>query len=162
MINKNRKYYPLYKYLLAQSQEGTCELSFAEVDEILGAPLPPSAYKTRAWWANTPRTPQSESWLDAEWVVDYVNFLAKRVIFRPERISYRITPVKRRPAWSPDKVKALREHTGWTQHDLSEQLGVRQQTISEWETGQHVPHYSTSKHLNLVAKEVNFPYQVEE
>ncbi len=161
MIDKNRKYYPLYKYLSAQSQEDVCKLSFAEVEEIIDNSLPPSAYKTRAWWANT-RTTQSASWLDAEWVVDYVNFLEKWVVFRPRRISYRVTPVKLRPTWSPEMVKALREHTGWTQYDLAGQLGVRQQTISEWETGRHVPHYSSGKHLNLIAKEANFPYQIED
>ncbi len=161
MINKNRKYYPLYKYLLTQSQEDVCKLSFAEVEKIIDNSLPASAYKTRAWWANT-RTVQSASWLDAEWVVDYVNFLEKWVVFRPRRISYRLTPAKPRPTWSPDKVKALREYAGWTQHDLASQLGVRQQTISEWETGQHVPQYSSGKHLNLIAKEAGFPYQVED
>jgi len=160
-MKENRKYYPLYEYLLAQSQETTCELPFTEVEDILKATLPPSARKTRAWWANT-LTTQSEAWLSAEWVVDYVNFPAGLVVFRPKRISYRITPVQRRPGWSPDQVKALREHTGWTQQELADQMGVRQQTISEWETGLHTPHFSTSKHLSLVAKEVNFPYQVEE
>ena len=35
--------------------------------------------------------------------------------------------------WTAEQVKALRDHLGMTQEQLAEELGVRQQTISEWE-----------------------------
>ena len=136
-------------------------MTFTEIEKLIGNKLPRSARSTRAWWANTPTT-QSESWLSVDWLVDYVNFVTEEVTFRPKRITYRVTPIRRRPSWSPDRIKELRDHAGWTQQELADRMGVRQQTISEWETGLHIPRYSTSKHLNLIAKEVQFAYQVED
>jgi DNA-binding transcriptional regulator YiaG len=42
--------------------------------------------------------------------------------------------------WGPEAIRALREHMGMTQRELADHLEVRQQTISEWETGLHTPH----------------------
>jgi DNA-binding transcriptional regulator YiaG len=61
--------------------------------------------------------------------------------------------------WTPDKIKALREHMGLTQEAFGEELGMRQQTISEWETGVYRPRRSTSKYLALVAERAGFDYQ---
>jgi len=36
---------------------------------------------------------------------------------------------------------------------------VRQQTISEWETGLHTPHRSTQKTLSMVAERAGFRYE---
>jgi DNA-binding XRE family transcriptional regulator len=58
-------------------------------------------------------------------------------------------------------VRALRIHMGVTQQELAGVLGVRQQTISEWEKGAYEPTRSTSKHLDRVAKEAGFSYGEE-
>jgi len=63
--------------------------------------------------------------------------------------------------WTPEKIKALREHMGLTQRALAKELGTRQQTISEWETGMYSPRRSTAKYLALIAERVGFPYQAE-
>src|SRR5437764_1132827 len=42
-------------------------------------------------------------------------------------------------AWDATRVRALRKHLGYTQQQLSDELGTRQQTISEWETGMYQP-----------------------
>ena len=160
-MKQTRKYYPLYKYLQERSDDKPFTLTFAEIEEMIGDFLPRSARSTRAWWANTPTT-QSEAWLSVGWKVDYVNFVTKEVTFKPKHITYRVTPIRRRPSWSPERIKELREFAGWTQQELADRMGVRQQTISEWETGLHTPRYSTSKHLNLIARDVKFPYQVED
>ncbi|MEN9934647.1 MAG: hypothetical protein RLZZ387_1226 [Chloroflexota bacterium] len=60
--------------------------------------------------------------------------------------------------WRPEMIKALREHMGLTQRELADQLEVRQQTISEWETGLHTPHRSTQKTLSMVAERAGFQY----
>lgn len=68
---------------------------------------------------------------------------------------------RRRPAkytWRPEMIRALREHMGLTQRELADQLEVRQQTISEWETGLHTPHRSTQKTLSMVAERAGFEY----
>ena len=37
--------------------------------------------------------------------------------------------------WDGEKIRALRSHLKLTQNEMAEQLGTRQQTISEWEKG---------------------------
>lgn len=61
-------------------------------------------------------------------------------------------------SWNPDMIRALREHMNLTQRELADQLEVRQQTISEWETGLHTPHRSTQKTLSMVAERAGFEY----
>ena len=63
--------------------------------------------------------------------------------------------------WDAQKIKALREHLGMTQQQLAEELGVRQQTISEWEVGMYQPRRSTSKYLALIAERAGFAYKVK-
>ena len=63
--------------------------------------------------------------------------------------------------WDAEKIKALREHLGMTQQQLAEELGVRQQTISEWEVGMYQPRRSTSKYLALIAERAGFAYKLK-
>jgi DNA-binding transcriptional regulator YiaG len=73
------------------------------------------------------------------------------------------TKVRRRlrQEWDAKRIRALREHMGMTQQQMADELEVRQQTISEWETGVHKPHRSTQKTLSLVAERAGFVYQTE-
>ena len=41
--------------------------------------------------------------------------------------------------WRAERVRALRCHLKRTQQELAQELGVRQQTISDWETGVYRP-----------------------
>jgi putative transcriptional regulator len=61
--------------------------------------------------------------------------------------------------WKPDSIRALREHMKLTQREMADELEVRQQTISEWETGLHTPHRSTQKTLSMVAERAGFRYE---
>ncbi len=70
------------------------------------------------------------------------------------RVDYKID-------WDPETIKALREHLDMTQQQLADELGVRQQTISEWEVGIYIPRRSTQKYLSLIAERVGFKYKVE-
>ena len=63
--------------------------------------------------------------------------------------------------WDAERVKALRDHLGMTQQRLAEELGVRQQTISEWEVGVYKPRRSTSKYLTLIAERAGFTYKAK-
>jgi putative transcriptional regulator len=63
--------------------------------------------------------------------------------------------------WDGQSVKALREHMGLSQQSLADELGVRQQTISEWETGMYKPRRSTSKYLSLIAERAGFEYTTD-
>ncbi|HLL32211.1 MAG TPA: type II toxin-antitoxin system VapB family antitoxin [Allosphingosinicella sp.] len=58
--------------------------TFAQVEQVLGFPLPPSARKYREWWSNQAGTGHSQArgWQDAGWQVWKVDLAAERVIFR--------------------------------------------------------------------------------
>ncbi|GAB4536375.1 MAG: hypothetical protein Kow0063_21830 [Anaerolineae bacterium] len=162
LMKRGAKYYPLYDYLRPLDQDRPVRLTFDKIETILGDSLPRSAWRSRAWWANSP-TSQGRAWLEAGWLVDAVNIEEAWAVFRPARITYRITPRRRRSGgWSGERVKALREHAGWSQQDLANRLGMRQQTISEWETGKYVPRRSTGVLLEFIAERVGFRYAEEE
>ncbi len=59
-------YDPLNGYLAKQS-DPVIKMSFAEVERVLGGPLPASARKHRAWWGNETGRGHSHarSWMDA-------------------------------------------------------------------------------------------------
>jgi len=63
--------------------------------------------------------------------------------------------------WDAESIKALREHMGLSQQELADELQVRQQTISEWETGVYTPRRSTSKYLALIAERAGFAYNAK-
>ena len=63
-------------------------------------------------------------------------------------------------AWDASRVQALRRHLGLTQQQLADELGTRQQTISEWETEQYQPRGTSSRLLTLVAERAAFSYEV--
>ena len=65
---------------------------------------------------------------------------------------------KKRREWDSGRVRALREHMGLTQQEMADQLGTRQQTISEWETGMYQPRGASSTLLTMVAKRTGFAY----
>ena len=65
---------------------------------------------------------------------------------------------RRRPTWNRDKIKELRIHLGMTQQELADEMGTRQQTISEWETGMYRPRGASATLLNLVAERAGFRY----
>jgi DNA-binding transcriptional regulator YiaG len=62
--------------------------------------------------------------------------------------------------WDAESIKALREHMGLSQQALADELSMRQQTISEWETGMYKPRRSTGNYLSLVAERAGFEYAV--
>ena len=45
-----------------------------------------------------------------------------------------------------------------TQQELADELGMRQQTISEWETGMYRPRGGTATLLSIIAERANFEY----
>ena len=75
------KYDPLFRYLNA-NKNAQVTLSYSEIENILSAKLPNSAYKYKQWWDNNSHI-QSKSWRDAGYKVDKV-FLGKQVIFIKE------------------------------------------------------------------------------
>jgi DNA-binding transcriptional regulator YiaG len=61
--------------------------------------------------------------------------------------------------WDGGSIQALRRHLGLTQIQLSEELGTRQQTISEWETGMYRPRGASATLLTFIAERAKFKYR---
>ncbi|MCJ7639286.1 MAG: helix-turn-helix domain-containing protein [Euryarchaeota archaeon] len=61
--------------------------------------------------------------------------------------------------WDGQQVRALRQHLKLTQAKLADELGTRQQTISEWEIGMYKPRGTASTLLTLVAERSGFKYK---
>jgi DNA-binding transcriptional regulator YiaG len=60
--------------------------------------------------------------------------------------------------WGAEGVRALRKHMGLSQDALADELGTRQQTVSEWETGQYRPRGASAKLLGIIAERAGFEY----
>jgi len=61
--------------------------------------------------------------------------------------------------WDGGEVRALRLHLGLTQRELADEMGTRQQTISEWETGMYRPRGASVTLLTLIAGKASFSYR---
>lgn len=68
---------------------------------------------------------------------------------------------KKKVPWDKEGVKALRRYLGLTQAKMGEELGTRQQTISEWETGMYRPRGTSVTLLSIVAERSDFKYKVK-
>lgn len=65
--------------------------------------------------------------------------------------------MEQRPGWTPEEVAALRRRLGLSQAKMARVLGVRQQTVSEWETGRYRPRGASARLLRLLAED-RIPY----
>ena len=75
------KYEPLTHYLENRPDE-IWDARFAEVERVLGFPLPASAHEYPAWWANQePGHSQTRGWRDAGWETGRVDLAGKRLRF---------------------------------------------------------------------------------
>jgi DNA-binding transcriptional regulator YiaG len=61
--------------------------------------------------------------------------------------------------WDARRIRALRKHLRLSQAGMAEQLGMRQQTVSEWEVGEYEPRGASAKMLSIVADRSGFKYQ---
>ncbi len=68
---------------------------------------------------------------------------------------------KRKPKyqWNADSIRALRRHMDMSQQQMSEELGIRQQTVSDWELGNHQPRGGMARLLSIVAERAEFAYR---
>ncbi|KIL53443.1 hypothetical protein KP77_04190 [Jeotgalibacillus alimentarius] len=65
---------PLQNYL-KKSTSSHVALTFNEIEIILNAPLPKSAYKYKAWWVNSRNAhSHASTWLEANYIVGEVKF----------------------------------------------------------------------------------------
>lgn len=75
------KYEPLGNYLRSKKLERIA-MSFAEIERIINAKLPPSKLH-RAWWSNNPdNNVMTREWLDAGYETESVDTASGRLVFR--------------------------------------------------------------------------------
>lgn len=157
-ISQNSKYYALYQHL-RQGKKEEITLTFAAIERLIGGPLPASARQTRGFWSNRDKGAlQAMAWIDAGYAVANIDLKEKRVTFRKLARTYTVEREGDTVLWNGELVKALRRHMNLNQAQLAEKLGVRQQTVSEWETGAYAPSRAMSKYLTLFAERAGFKY----
>lgn len=78
-------YQPLADYL-ASKKGDVWEAAFSDVEEKLGRPLPRSAYRHQAWWANQsgPGHSQTHGWRSVGWRTSKLDLERQRVRFERE------------------------------------------------------------------------------
>jgi Bacterial antitoxin of type II TA system, VapB len=75
------QYSPLANYL-ARQPGTSCLTSFDQIEQILGRPLPQSAYKYNAWWDNDTKShSQRKGWRSAGWLMTKVDLAERKVRF---------------------------------------------------------------------------------
>jgi hypothetical protein len=80
------KYDPLSRFL-ANADQDQYDMAFSEIEKILASPLPPSAHRHQAWWANETNGSHSHarSWQEAGWETARISLKGKRVRFIRKR-----------------------------------------------------------------------------
>lgn len=160
-MKSSSKYYPLFRHL-QESGRDQLTLTLDEIEQMMDAALPSGARSKRSWWSNRKSgAVQATAWMEAGYLVDEIDLQAEQITFRKQGVAvvYDVQRAGETVLWNGAMVKALREHMGLTQTEMAQELGMRQQTISEWETGVYKPKRSTSKFLSLVAERAGFDYE---
>jgi hypothetical protein len=100
---------------LRSRDDSVWDATFQEVEKVIGGPLPQSAYRYPAWWANQSGRghSQTEGWKSVGWKTARVDLAGKRVRF--EREERRLGA----GAANDDQlVQEARRLTGINDHDL--------------------------------------------
>lgn len=80
------KYGPLRDYLSGLPESRSeITLRFAEIEKVIGARLPRSAFDYQAWWGNQDYGVQAPAWMGAGFLVDAVDLSRRTVRFRRGR-----------------------------------------------------------------------------
>ena len=64
-----------------------------------------------------------------------------------------MSPAAYEEGWPSEKVSGLRYRLGVSQQQMARLLGVRQQTVSDWETGLHEPQGASRRMLSIIAED---------
>ncbi|MEP7209557.1 MAG: hypothetical protein ABI740_01860 [Alphaproteobacteria bacterium] len=76
------KYEPLTSFL-NRAKKSVVELSFSEIEGIIGAKLPASAYEYPAFWSNNAEGHvNARAWIAAGFLSERVDIAAERIVFR--------------------------------------------------------------------------------
>lgn len=103
------KYDPLREYLNRQLGS-MIPMTFREIETVIGAKLPPSAYKHRPWWSNNPSNSViTHAWLKAGFETEQVDMQGKKLVFRRVQVTSGMAEEARKFE-SPTDPKRARRH----------------------------------------------------
>ena len=78
----NSKYAPLESHL-RDSGHAHVPMTFSEIEHVIGAPLPPAAFKHRALWSNNPSNwVMTKAWRAAGYETESVDMKNGKLVFR--------------------------------------------------------------------------------
>ncbi len=85
------KYEALGQFLKSQGNQ-LVPMTFGQIEQVIGATLPPSAHKHRPWWSNNSKNSVlTRVWLEAGFKSEQVNMESQKLVFR------RVGPQKLQP-----------------------------------------------------------------
>ena|SRR5271170_6840691 len=116
------KYEPLSEFLRKQRAENI-ELTFGEIERIVGFKLPKSAKEYRAWWSNSPtNSVMTKAWLDAGFESEQVDMAGGKLVFRRVKPS----PSIRQGSPRSHDASAAKSHPliGWMKGTVRVAAGV--------------------------------------
>lgn len=75
--------YAALQQFLANVPASQVPMTFAEIERVIGAPLPASSRRHRAWWSNNPtNNVMTHAWLEAGFESADVDIASERLVFR--------------------------------------------------------------------------------
>lgn len=156
-IKLGSKYYRLFEYLKRCQQEAVT-LTFAEIEALIGYSLPASARAQKNWWSNRDSASAlyAGAWISAGYQAGSVDLEQQSVTFQTFQAAYNVQSKDGEIDWKGNAIKALRLYKGLNQEQFASELGMRRETVSEWENSRYEPDRSKRKLLSLIAKQVNF------
>lgn len=156
-IKPESKYYRLFEHLKRCRKE-TVTLTFTEIEALTGYSLPSSARVKQNWWSNRDSASalQAGAWVSAGYQVSSVDLDQQSVTFQTFQAAYNVQSKDGEIDWKGNAIKALRLYKGLNQEQFASELGVRRETVSEWENSRYEPDRSKRKLLSLIAKQANF------
>jgi DNA-binding transcriptional regulator YiaG len=151
------KYYPLFQHLRSLNQP-QISLSIDHIATLIDGELSPNARQKRSWWSNRDSTSavQSKAWMEAGYHTCTIDLSQQVITFQKFTAQYNVQTNDGVIIWDQAAIKALRKHMDMSQAQFSQELGVRRQTVSEWESGVYHPDRATAKHLGRIAEGQHF------
>jgi len=128
-LTRSGKYAPLTQLLLDQPADSLeLPMAFADIERVLGTPLPPCVRRNFKWWSNTRQLRQGQSWLSAGWAVRRLDLANERIVFVREgepdpeepRLETRREPSIHRTTGRHSKYQALGDYFRSLPHDQAE------------------------------------------
>lgn len=156
-VKPGSKYHPLFEHLQGCDQQ-VLTLTFAEIETLMGCALPASALSKENWWSNrdSDRALQAKAWVSAGYQVKAVDLSQQIVTFQTFQAAYNVQRNHGEIEWSGAAIKSLRGYKGLNQAQFASELGVRRETVSEWENSKYEPDRSKRKLLDFIAKQAHF------